>query len=85
MAKKALAYILIILGLIGMAYYAVPQINTALKSYVPSGVTDIYIIVGGVVLFIIGILILKKKKHGLQKGYEFPIYHGGNVVGYRRN
>lgn len=85
MGKKILAYLLIIIGLVGIAYYAVPQINNAVNPYLPEGVTDTYVIAGGIILFLLGVYILSKRRRNATKGGEVPIYHGNNVVGYRRN
>lgn len=84
--KKAVGYILAIIGLAGLAltFPAVPQ---ALNLTIPPGITNNTLTVVSLVVVVIGIFIaIRGGKEGKsrQKATEVPIYHGRDIVGYRR-
>ena len=84
---KIIGYILAVIGLIAIAISSFKPARTFVEGFVkiPAMLTDTYLLIGGGVIFIIGILL--SMKGGSSKGKqspEVPIYHGKNVVGYRR-
>lgn len=78
--NKALGYLLAIIGIIGIAAWAVPQIKTALK--IPAGITDLMLLIISGLCATLGIYLVTK--FGSKKIREVPIYHGKHVVGFRR-
>lgn len=74
-------------GLFGIGAAAValsyPIVRTTLKINIPANITDTYIMLAGVLVLIIGALFAFKGSAGKQPA-EVPIYHGKNIVGYRR-
>ena len=87
---KIIGYPLAIIGVIGLAAYTVPQIkNFLFKSLnIPSArITDIYLLIGGIFLVVIGLFIVMKssKMRRMKKGIEVPIYRGNQIVGYRKH
>ncbi|MFH1425531.1 MAG: hypothetical protein ABIG28_02255 [archaeon] len=79
--KKVLGYILAIAGLIGLASSV---IGFEIPFFTELGSTILLIISLG--LIVVGILFVMKGggRRGKQAA-EVPIYHGKNVVGYRRH
>lgn len=45
---------------------------------------QLYAIIAGIVLIVLGFLLLKTGKGTIRTGEEVPIYHGNTLVGYRR-
>lgn len=80
---KIAGYIIAIAGLVLIATGIIPAIRTTL-SFIPSSITSMYIIIAGVVLVVIGIIPILKSGGSVRKGTEIPIYHGKEVVGFRR-
>jgi len=81
--NKILGYILTALGVIGIAAYSVPQVKQSIPGL--SEVTDTILITISIILFLIGIFFIVKGGGGGRQAREVPIYHGKNVVGYRRH
>ena len=80
MVKKILGYILAIIGIVGLVASIVPQIKTALA--IPD-IGDTNLMIASILLVAVGIFLALKMGGG-KKVLEVPIYHGKNIVGYRR-
>ncbi|MEK6875180.1 MAG: hypothetical protein AABX30_00690 [Nanoarchaeota archaeon] len=83
--KKVGGYILSLLGILAVLS-GVKGFNEIAVKMLPflSGVPNIYLIIIGGVLVILGVVFLKGSGRGRQLA-EVPIYEGKRVVGYRRN
>ena len=82
--KKVVSYVLLIFGLIVLAL-GIKPVHDNISSQIPqlSGIDPIVLLGVGVVCLVIGVILLKGNSSGKQLS-EVPIYHGKNVVGYRR-
>ena len=81
MASKTLGYILSGLGLLGLIVTYDP-VNKILGSIIPTNLLFVGTIISAVLL-IIGIFLISRSSN-TGKIEEVPIYHGKNVVGFRR-
>jgi len=81
MAKKILGYILSFVGIISIIA-SIPQFSGFIK--LPIQINPDMLLVIGLVVFILGIFILIKGKES-RKSKEVPIFHGKEIVGYRRH
>ena len=79
--KKALSYILSVIGIIIVAIGTIKPLRASL-SFIPSSINDIIITLVGVVIVIVAIFLMYNKSQ--DKVSEVPIYHGKDVVGFRR-
>jgi len=83
MAKK-LGWILLIGGALAVALLFKP-VNDFLKLPLGDfGITDTILTIAGAAAVVIGALMLKGKGKEKQKEAEVPIYHGKQIVGYRK-
>ena len=59
--------------------------TTIVKTILPfiGSISDLYVIIAGFAVLVAAIFLLKSSSGGKQ-AKEVPIYHGKNVVGYRR-
>ncbi|MFH1802872.1 MAG: hypothetical protein ABH864_05500 [archaeon] len=80
--KKTLGYVLGLLGVLGIAMWAIPGFRSAVPQL--SDVTDTILVAVSVVLAAIGIFLITKGGGGRGKMREVPIFQGKDVVGYRR-
>ena len=82
--KKIIGYLIALVGLVGLAMYTIPQIKAQITLPVPIDDTSLLII--SIALVVIGVFISVKSegRRKMSKGREVPIYHGKNIVGYRR-
>ncbi|MBS3089094.1 hypothetical protein J4402_04970 [Candidatus Pacearchaeota archaeon] len=81
---KIIGYILSIAGIVGLAYTMVPQI----QPYIPflKGISSTIITIISAALILVGLfIIVKGGRFRGRQAVEVPIYHGKNVVGYRRH
>jgi len=82
--KRKLGYVLVIIGLILLVLGIKPVHDLTVESVPLLGGVDPIVLLGvGVVLLIIGAVIMRGTSSGRQVA-EVPIYHGKDVVGYRR-
>ena len=81
--NRGLAYIFIIIGLVILAL-GIKPVNEAVSPKIPflNQVPSLYLIIAGVVLLFIGLIIARQG--GSRQAPEVPIYHGKNIVGFRR-
>lgn len=80
--RKTLGYVLIILGIVGIAAWAIPEVKSAIPQL--GTLSDSILIAVSAALAIIGIFLIMQGGSG-RKHQEVPIYHGKNIVGYRRH
>lgn len=90
--KKYLGYLIAVIGLVLLASTMVAQLKlfilTSLSLQSSTFVNDTLLIVVGLVLVILGIIMASKspsRNKVSKKGLELPIYHGKDIVGYRRH
>lgn len=82
---KAVGFIIMALGLIAIAI-SFPAIRAKSPVSIPAQITDMYLIIGGVVLLLLGGFMLRGSGGGkaTPAGKELPIYQGNKLVGYRK-
>ena len=80
--NKILGYVITVLGVIGIAAYSI----TEFRSMIPwiSDLNETTLIIVSGVLFLLGLLLVAKGGSFRKKVREVPIFHGKDVVGYRR-
>ena len=86
MVKKLFGYILSLVGLGIFLLSLFPEYNTFYK--IPEDIPSLYVTILGLIIIFIGIVFLKFSSKGKSKSKqqrEVPIYHGKEVVGYRRH
>ncbi|MBI2629383.1 hypothetical protein HYW74_04845 [Candidatus Pacearchaeota archaeon] len=84
--SKILGYILSLVGIAILSLTVKPvKETTIVKTILPfiGSINDLYVIIAGFAVIIVAILLLRGSGGGKQ-AKEVPIYHGKNVVGYRR-
>lgn len=81
MGNKILGYILLAAGAI-IAALSYPQFRAMLKLPFSLPISDMYILIAGAVLLILGAMTSFRSSGKQPK--EVPIYHGKHIVGYRR-
>lgn len=81
--KKIIGYVLILVGLVGVAL-SYKTIRESVNLTIPAALNDNYIIGIGALLIILGAFIGLRSGSSKKQEPEVPIYHGKNVVGYRR-
>jgi len=79
--NKILGYVISAVGLI-VLLLSFSKLRTALKLTLPSAISETILIISGIVILLVGIFLIVKS--GGRKVGEVPIYHGKEVVGYRR-
>ena len=82
MIKKSLGYIIAIIGIIILAVGVIAPLRKTV-TFIPASITNTYLLIGGAIIAIIGVLLAFSRGSG-QKASEVPIYHGKEVVGFRR-
>jgi len=80
---KIIGYLVAIVGIIVLAVGVMPPLRAILK-FIPAAITNMDILIGGLVIAVIGIFMAFKTGTSRQKAVEVPIYHGKEVVGFRR-
>ena len=82
--KRVFGYVLIILGLLLLGSGITP-VYEKIVSVVPYFATfnSLALMVSGFLFLLVGAFILRGSSSGRQSN-EVPIYHGKNVVGFRR-
>lgn len=83
--NKAVGIILALVGILGIAITSIPELKPMLPFSIPADLSDNTIFYASIVIALAGLFLLVKKRgfRGKQAA-EVPIYHGKNVVGYRR-
>ena len=88
--KKFIGYIIAIIGIIILATGVINEARTFVEASLKlklDQINDITLIITGTIIVIIGLFIIYKSPYARsrRKGIEVPIYHGRNIVGYRRH
>ncbi len=86
MVAKILGYLLSAVGIIGLAL-SYKEVRTALNLTLPQALSETTLMIISLVVLAVGVLfVLKSGKGGKhkQRAMEVPIYHGKEIVGYRR-
>jgi hypothetical protein len=81
-AKKSLGYLLSIVGIAIIAIGTMQPLRDMVK-IIPTQITNIYLMIIGLVIVAFGLLLVFKSG-GSKKVTEVPIFHGKDVVGFRR-
>jgi len=82
--KRVFGYVLIILGLLLLGSGITPVYEKIINTF-PYFATfnSLVLMVSGIIFLLVGAFIMRGSSSGRQSN-EVPIYHGKNVVGYRR-
>ncbi len=80
---KIIGYVVSILGIALVAAGVIPALKTAVK-FIPSSLSNTYLMIIGAILVIIGIIPIIRSSPSGKQAAEVPIYHGKEIVGYRR-
>jgi LPXTG-motif cell wall-anchored protein len=80
--KKILGFTSLGLGLVSILA-SFPEVTTALKITLPESIAPNTLVIAGIVLLGLGIVLTYNKRE--KQAQEVPIYHGKNIVGYRRH
>jgi len=80
MVNKTLGYILAGAGLI-VFLLSYSGIRTMLGFSAPLSFSEVYLMIAGIVLLLVGAFLAFKKSD--EEVEEVPIYHGKKIVGYR--
>ncbi len=83
---KLIGYLLSVIGLAGLVIYSFPEVAAYAKlpQSIASFTSTLAFSIVSVVLVILGLMFVIKGGSGRQ-AKEVPIYHGKNIVGYRRH
>jgi len=81
--KKSLGLIIAVAGIAGMAL-SYEEVTQVLKITLPKIISANVLFYASIGLVVLGILLLLNRGGGGNKLKEVPIYHGKDVVGYRR-
>ena len=83
--NRILGYILAVLGLVVFAL-GIPPVNEIAIEYIPGleSISGNILFLIGVAALVLGIFVLRFSPSGGRQAKEVPIYHGKQVVGYRR-
>ena len=79
--NKVLGYVLVGVGLL-IFLLSFPKVANVVKIPLPAGATSNVLMIIGVVIIGVGAFIVSKGTSSAPK--EVPIYHGKEVVGFRR-
>jgi len=82
MIRKTLGLILSIIGVIGVAAYSLPSVKKAIP--IVSQLNELILVIISIIILLAGLFLATRGSSGKQPR-EVPIYHGKNVVGYRRH
>jgi len=80
--KKVVGIVIAVVGALVFAL-SFSAVRTGFKITLPSMLSDNILMIVGAVILIVGVY-LGFGKSGKKKMSEVPIYHGNNVVGFRR-
>lgn len=83
MLKKPLGLLLAVIGVAGVALYSVPELRKGIPFV---STLNEYILIGfSIVVLLAGLFLATRSGGGGKQPKEVPIFHGKNVVGYRRH
>lgn len=81
--RKIIGYIIAAVGILGIAAYSIPELKKVLQ--IPAQMSDTILITISLIVAVLGIFFVVKGKSSSKQPREVPIFHGKNVVGYRRH
>lgn len=81
--KKPLGYLLFILGIAAVAI-SFSTVRSAIGINLPAGLTDLYMLIIGAALLLVGAFLGFGGKVRGKQLREIPVYHGKEIVAYRR-
>lgn len=82
--KGILGYILCGVGVVGLALTYEP-VQKIVAVPLPAEITPLYLTIGSLAILVVGLLLLTKSGgRPRHKSVEVPIYHGKEIIGYRR-
>jgi len=84
MITKVLGYVLSVMGLLGLLL-TFDKVKELTKVAFLESITKTQITIVAIVLIAIGVFLIFKSKSSSTGSKEVPIYHGDQVVGYRRH
>jgi len=79
---KLLGIIVAVIGIIVLAL-SFEQARKIVSFTLPSGIRELYLIIAGAVIIILG-AILMKGSGSSNSGKEIPIFKGNQIIGYRK-
>jgi hypothetical protein len=79
---KTFGLVFCILGIIGIAAWAIPEVKAMIPNIDMFG--DMPLLITSIVVALVGLFLATRGSHGRQ-AKEVPIYQGKNIVGYRRH
>ena len=79
--KKVAGYVVSLIGIVILAVGVIPALKTSL-GFIPASITGTHLMIGGTIIAIAGVFLSFSKD--TQKASEVPIYHGKEIVGFRR-
>lgn len=85
MITKTLGYIVAVVGLAGVAAWALPNIKSMIPVPGLSQIGDTTLLVASLIVAAVGLYVATRGSNRMRKGVEVPIYRGKNIVGYRRH
>ena len=81
---KIIGYVLALIGIAVLAIGVIAPLRASL-AFIPASITNLYFLIGGAIIAIVGVsLTFKSGGSSSQKAAEVPIYHGKEIVGFRR-
>ena len=80
--KKLIGYIIVLVGLVGIAAYAIPQVREQIP--LPAQVDDLTLLIASIIIAAVGVFFVMRGDGKSKKGREVPIFQGRDVIGYRR-
>jgi hypothetical protein len=86
--KKILGYLLAFVGVAGLAFALVPEVQTLIPITLPNELTTNTLMIISVIAIAVGIILIWRSSKSPGKSSsrsEVPILQGNQVVGYRRN
>jgi len=85
---KLLGYLISLIGLAGLALTFEP-VKQIVNVPLPEQITPTILTIGSVIVIVIGLFLVSrsssKRSPGRQREHEVPIYHGKEIVGYRKH
>ena len=81
---KVIGYVLAGVGVVGLAASTFSPQTFQETIGLGKNIADTTITIASLIVTAVGIIFLAKGKQGSKQASEVPIYHGKNVVGYRR-
>jgi len=82
--NKIIGYVISVMGVL-IVFLSFSQLRTVLNISLPAAITENTLIIIGVGALVVGIFFIYRAGGMGKKHKEVPIYHGKEIVGYRRH